>query len=326
MSVEWQDVLRAAWAELSRHPARTRQFRTQRLSPTLELGAYAGLRAADESPCLLIEADVAPASLFEVGGMRLNTYPGDNGPLLVLTLEDADRADLFATVCADAVAAAANAPPDEALPQFLARLDAWRRFLRERRAGLTRNETVGLLGELLLLERLMHADGSTLATWTSPDDGLHDFLVRGQALEVKTSLGSTSALRISTLDQLDPSGLRRLDLVHVRLVETPDGRSLGNVIAAVERALPDDGARRAFANALLRRGLMPDDLAARSVPVIDVRSFTAYAVGERFPKLVRAVVPAAVQDAEYSLELRAIDAHTIDFEAAITEFARGPAA
>lgn len=326
MSVEWQDILRAAWAELSRHPARTRQFRTQRLSPTLELGAYAALRAADESPCLLIEADVAPASLFEVGGMRLNTYPGDNGPLLVLTLEDAGRGDLFATVCADAVAAAANAPSDEALPQFLARLDAWRRFLRERRAGLTHNETVGLLGELLLLERLVQADGSMLSTWTSPDDGLHDFLVRGQALEVKTSLGPASALRISTLDQLDPSGLRRLDLVHVRLIETPDGRSLGNVITGVERALPNEGARRAFANALLRRGLMPHDLAARSAPLIDVRAFSAYAVGDPFPKLARTAVPAAVQDAEYSLELRAIDAHAIDFEAVITEFSRGPAA
>lgn len=326
MSVEWQEILRAAWAELSRHPARTRQFRTQRLSPTLELGAYAALRAADDSPCLLIEADVAPASLFEVGGMRLNTYPGDNGRLLVLTLEDAGRADLFATVCADAVAAAANAPSDEALPQFLARLDAWRRFLRERRAGLTRNETVGLLGELLLLERLVQADGSMLSTWTSPDDGLHDFLVRGQALEVKTSLGAASAIRISTLDQLDPSGLRRLDLVHVRLVETPDGRSLGHVIATVERVLPDESARRAFANALLRRGLMPDDLAARSAPLVDVRAFSAYAVGQSFPKLVRTTVPAAVQDAEYSLELRAIDAYAIDFEAVATEFTRGRAA
>jgi len=258
--------------------------------------------------------------------MRLNTYPGDNGPLLVLTLEDAGRADLFATVCADAVAAAANAPSDEALPQFLARLDAWRRFLRERRAGLTRNETVGLLGELLLLERLVQADGSMLSTWTSPDDGLHDFLVRGQALEVKTSLGAASAIRISTLDQLDPSGLRRLDLVHVRLVETPDGRSLGHVIATVERVLPDESARRAFANALLRRGLMPDDLAARSAPLVDVRAFSAYAVGQNFPKLVRTTVPAAVQDAEYSLELRAIDAYAIDFEAVATEFTRGRAA
>jgi hypothetical protein len=323
LSLAWQDALRAAWAELSRHPARTRQFRTQRLSPDLSLGAYAALRASDNAKCLLIEAEVAQTSLFEVGGMRLNAYPGDERPLLVLTLEDSDRADLFTTVCADAVAAAADVSHDEALVRFLARLDAWRRFLRERRAGLTQNETVGLLGELLLLERLLQTEQTMLASWTAPDDGLHDFLSRGHALEAKTSLGAASALRISTLDQLDASGLRQLDLIHLRLIEAPGGRSLGAIITDIERRLPDGPTRRAFANALLRRGLMPDDRAARSAPVIEPRSFAAFSIDDSFPRLIRATVPAAVQEAQYSLELRAIGAHAADFETVIAAFAGG---
>jgi hypothetical protein len=281
------------------------------------LDAYAGLRAVDDAPCLLIDADVAPSSLFEVGGMRLNTYPGDPGPLLALTLEDSAQADLFATVCADAVATAAEAPKDESLPRFLARLDAWRRFLRERRAGLTRNETVGLLGELLVLEQLLHTDTTLLTTWTAPDDGLHDFLLRG--------LGPVSKLRISTLDQLDTTGLRRLDLFHVRLVEMPDGRSLGSLTGDIERCLPDEPSRRAFANALLRRGLMPDDLAALSAPIVQPRVIVAYAVDHTFPKLIRTAVPAAVQEAEYSLELRAIAEHSVEIDAVIRGFARQPA-
>jgi hypothetical protein len=303
-----------------------RQFRTQRLSPTLELDVYAGLRAADDAPCLLIEADVLPSSLFEVGGMRLNTYPSDDGPLLVLSLEDAAQKDLFATICADAVGAAEHSSGEESLRRFLARLDAWRRFLRERRAGLTRNETVGLLGEILVLERLLHVDSTLLVSWTAPDDGLHDFLLRGHALETKTSLGPTNSLRISALDQLDISGLRRLDLIHVRLVEMPDGRNLGNMIADVERGLPDEASRRAFANAILRRGLMPDDVAALSAPIVQVRSFVAYFVNETFPKLVRATVPAAVQNAEYSLELRAIDGHAVDLDLVMGVFVGRPGA
>jgi hypothetical protein len=326
VSSSWLEVLRAAWAELARHPARTRQFRTQRLSPDLALNAYAAIRAADDAPCLLIEAEVPPASLFEVGGMRLNAYPGEVGPLLVLTLEDATRADLFATVCADAVAAAEEAPADQSLPRFLARLDAWRRFLRERRAGLTRNEAVGLLGELLILARLLQSDRTMLSTWVAPDDGLHDFMLRGHALETKTSLGSASSLRISSLDQLDQVGLRRLDLVHVRLVEMPDGRSLGAVIAEIVQLLPNEPERRAFANALLRRGLMPDDSAARSAPVATTRAFAAYSVDDAFPKLIRVTVPSAVQEAEYSLELRALSAHSIDFDILIEQFAGGASA
>lgn len=326
MTAVWQDTLRTAWAELALHHAQIRQFRTRRLSPTLELNAYAGLRAVDDAPCLLIEADVPPASLFEVGGMRLNAYSGDYGPLLGLTLEDAARADLFAVVCADAVAASADAPAGESLPRFLARLDAWRRFLRERRAGLTRNEAVGLLGELLVLERLLVTDASLLSVWIAPDDGLHDFLRLGHALEIKTSLGAASSLRISTLDQLDPVGLRRLNLMHVRLVEAPQGRSLGTAVADIENILPDEPSRRAFANALLRRGLMPDDISARSAPLIELRDLTAYAVDSDFPKLIRATVPPAIQEAEYSLELRAISGHATEVDAAISAFVGGHAA
>jgi hypothetical protein len=289
----------------------------------LALDAYAAIRAADEAPCLLIQAEVSPASLFEVGGMRLNSYPGEFGPLLVLTLEDSSRADLFATVCADAVAAAEEAPRDESLARFLARLDAWRRFLRERRAGLTRNEAVGLMGELLLLERLLEMDRTMLPTWTAPDDGLHDFTSRGHALETKTSLGPGSSLRISSLDQLDPAGLRQFHLVHVRLVEMPEGRNLGGMIADVAQHLSDEPDRRAFANALLRRGLMPDDAAARSEPLVVTRVFTAYAVDDAFPKLIRITVPPAVQEAEYSLELRAINAYSVDVSAVLEQFVGG---
>jgi hypothetical protein len=325
MSAEWQRVLRAAWSELCKYPARTRQFRTQRLSPDLLFDAYAALRAQDDAPCLLIKVSVPPADLFEVGGMRLSTYPGDEGPLIVLALEDMRRADLFTTVCADAVGVAADAPKEESLSRFLARLDAWRAFLRERRSGLTRNETVGLLGELLMLERLLQLDTTLLIGWTAPDDGLHDFLFRGHALETKTTLGPAAKLHISTLDQLESVGLRRLDLVHIRLVESHDGRSLEKLISDMERSLPDEASRRAFANALLRRGLMPDDVEARSAPLVQVRVFNAYLVDDNFPKLIRAAVPAAVQEAEYWLELRALDEHAVDFEAVIAGFAGGRA-
>jgi Putative PD-(D/E)XK family member, (DUF4420) len=308
----WQDVLRSAWTELARYPAQSRQFRTRRLSPELALNVYAGLRALDNAPCLLIDAEAPATALFEVGGMRLNAYAGENGPLLGLTLEDPARADLFATVCADAVAAAAGAAAEQSVPEFLARLEAWRRFLRERRAGLTRNEAVGLLGELFILERLVGSDPALLPTWAAPDDGLHDFVRLGHALEIKTSLGPANNLRVSALDQLDPAGLRRLDLVHLRLVEATQGRSLGTVARDIEAMLPDEASRRVFANALLRRGLSPDDLSARSTPVVEVRDMTGYSVTDNFPKLIRSNVPLAVSDAKYLLELRSIAGYAMD--------------
>jgi hypothetical protein len=320
VSEVWADALRGAWAELSRHPARTRQFRTQRLAPELPLDVYAALRAADDAPCLIVPAAVSPSALFEVGGFRLSVAPGEDEPLLVLSLEDLERSDLFVTVCSDAVQAAAQEGDPDSLAAFLSRLDAWRRFLKERRTGLARHEVIGLLGELTVLERLLQSDPTNLAAWTAPFDGLHDFEREGHALEVKASAGVATSLRISTLDQLDDVGLRALDLLHVRFVEAPDGRSLGDTVAEIERILPDDVSRRAFSNALLRRGLMPDDAAARAAPVVSLRGLAAFHVGAGFPRLIRSGVPTAVREVQYDLELRALDGHAVDVDAVFSAF------
>jgi hypothetical protein len=184
---------------------------------------------------------------------------------------------------------------------------------------------VGLLGELMVLRRLILASPSLQETWVAPADGLHDFERQGHALEVKTSLGVATSLRISTLDQLDDTGLRQLDLLHVRLIETPEGQSLGALAEEIEQALPGEAAKRAFSNALLRRGLMPDDTGARAAPVVEQRSLSAFRVGPTFPRLTRAAVPGAIREAEYDLELRAIDGHTVDVDAVFSAFAGGVA-
>lgn len=318
---DWEQALRGAWAELALHPPRARRFRTRRLSAELLLDAHAGLRATDNAPCLVIEAAAPADASFEVSGMRLYPAAGEESPLLVLSLEDPVGIDLFATVCADVLQAAAGAPQTEGLASFLARLHAWRYFLREHRSGLTRNETVGLMGELVVLRRLIQDDARLLANWSAPDDGLHDFELAGHALEVKSTLGSAAVLRISSLDQLDTSGLRRLDLLHVRLVETPEGECLEDIIQGIISCLAQDAARRDFNNALLRRGLMPDDIGARDSPRASVRTLTAFAVENNFPRLVRAFVPPAVAEADYMLELRGIEAYSVEVDVVLAEFA-----
>jgi hypothetical protein len=257
--------------------------------------------------------------------MRLNTIPDESGPFLVLSLEDSSRRDLFSTICADVVSAAARAGTADALEQFLARLDAWRQFLRDRRDGLSRSETIGLIGELLVLEQLLAADPHGLTAWQSPDDGLHDFVSNGHALEVKAGLGPSSSITISALDQLDVTGLRRLDLLHVRLVEVPGARCLRDILAAISSILLDDASRRAFENALLRRGLMPDDDAARAAPKVQQRSIDAYSISEFFPRLSRAALPVAITEATYTLEVRAIVAFAADATAALDAFVQGGA-
>ena len=319
----WLNALNTAWNELARTAPVARQYRSKIISAQDVLEVRAGMRAVDDAPCLILQTLIGAEALFELGGMRLSNVPDPDGPLLILSLEDGSRRDLFATICADVVATAAGAGQHDAQHRFVARLDAWRQFLRDRQAGMTRQETVGLIGELLILERLLAVDPHSLDTWKSPRDGLHDFDRSGHALEAKASLGPSPTITISALDQLDTAGVRALDLLHVRLVVEPRGRGLKEIINAVTEVLPDETARRSFENALLRRGLMPDDERARLSPRIQLRSIDAYSVAEGFPRLIRSTLPAAITDAAYKLEVRALAPFSADLAVALGAFIQG---
>jgi hypothetical protein len=319
----WLERLTTAWAELAKSAPVARQFRTMLISTEMALDVFAALRASDNAPCLMLRTIVAPEVLFELGGMRLSQAADPAGSFLVLSLEDQARADLFGTICADVVGAANGDCSDDSLGQFLTRLAAWRRFLRDRRSGLSRAETVGLIGELLVLELILVADRRSLASWKSPDDGLHDFQNEGHALEIKAGLGPSSTITISALDQLDATGVHRLDLLHVKLTEMPEGRCLQDIIASIAIILPDEASRQAFNNALLRRGLMPDDVVARMAPKFQQRSIDAYSVTDAFPRLDRAAIPVAIREATYTIDVRGITTFSAQLSNVLTAFNEG---
>ena len=321
MSTPWHEALLEAWIELASQPAVLREYRTKLVTTSAPINIFAALRAADNAPCLLLQASIPQTQFFELGGIRLYQARGQNGLLLVLSLEDVDRRDLFVALCADLIAASVGFDAESGLSAFLARLDAWRLFLRDRRSGLSREETVGLLGELVVLDEILKRDASLLPSWRAPNDGLHDFEIAGHALEVKTRLGGSSQLRISTLDQLDASGLRALNLVHVKLVETPQGVTVSSLASSIAGRLVDDAARRQFDNALLQRGLMPDDDTARMRPAVTTRSIDVYEVNDQFPRLAREMIPPAVIEASYVLSLSAIASFATDASRTLDAFA-----
>ncbi|RZS76899.1 putative PD-(D/E)XK family protein DUF4420 [Phyllobacterium myrsinacearum] len=320
---DWATNLDDAWNEVGQIRPLARQYRSKLISTELPLEIHAGRRADDDAPCLMLPATAPPEGHFELGGMRLVSILHEGSPVLVLSLEDNSRRDLFSTICADLVASMTLSEAQSALDQFLSRLDAWRRFLRERNGGLSRSETIGLIGELLLLEKLLELDSSHLVSWSAPADGLHDFQNGGHALEVKTGLGPSAQITISRLDQLDTVGLRFLDLVHIKLIENPSGRSLQDVLTALKGQLEDGASRHALDNAVIRRGLLPDDDSARSAPRVQLRSMDCYTVSEGFPRLVRADLPTAITEASYTLEVRSIGPYARDILEVLAAFNLG---
>lgn len=305
-------ALLAEWSALADVSPGDRLYRSRRLSRPAGIDLRLGLRETDRAPCMIAAPGAATDALstFETGGLRLSRAADPAGILLVLSLEEPSRRDLFAEICSDVVRSLVRSEDEgeiELLPALGARLAAWRAFLRDQAGALARHELVGLIGELLILDDLLDRTSEALQFWKSPDDGLHDFERAGHSVEVKASLGAARQLHISALDQLDAAGLASLDIAHVRLIEQSDGETAGEIAARIAARLSSDRDRREFANALLRRGLAPgsgDDMGPR----IRHAGTDFYAVRDGFPCLRRADVPAAIVEAAYEIEVRSISA------------------
>jgi hypothetical protein len=320
--------LLAEWIALEAVSPGDRLFRSRRLDRPSGIDLRAGLRETDAAPCLIARPAAADGlELFETGGLRLSRAPDPGGTLLVLSLEEPSQRDLFAEVCSDVVRALARSEDEgeaELLPELGARLAAWRAFLRDQAGSLSRHETVGLIGELLLLEQLIARVPNALSLWKSPDDGLHDFENSGHALEVKTSLGSARRLHVSTLDQLDSAGLASLHVAHLRLVEQAEGVTLIQLAERIAGQFSSDRERRTFANALLRRGLAPGSDAA-SGPSVRYAGCGYYEIRSDFPCLSRSTVPLGIVDATYQIDVQALGGFLVNEEHVISRLGGGSA-
>lgn len=293
------------WQRLAFAGASQRQYRSLRAPDAGALDVHVAVRTLDGARCLLFDMPVTGKddAGFETGGLRLTRVPVDDRIAFALLLEDAARSDLFTTICADVITFADADDPDRALRLVMERLEAWRQFLQSLPGGMSRQETIGLIGELHVLAEVLARDPALLPAWRAPEGGLYDFENAGHAIEVKTTLGPGWRVTISTIEQLDPAGLAQLDLIHVRLFETPAGSSLDELIDRIAALLSDEGDRRAFSNALLQRGLAPDDRASRSGLHTALQQMTRYAIDEDFPRMRRADIAGAIVDLQYVLDL-----------------------
>lgn len=91
--------------------------------------------------------------------------------------------------------------------------------LIRRQSSLSREAEIGLIGELLVLNRLIDSltPSNALETWRGPDAEEHDFTLEGVDLEVKTTSSEERAHWITSADQLTPARNRPLTLVSIQL-------------------------------------------------------------------------------------------------------------
>ncbi len=310
-----RDQLVAKWAEAAHAGPADREWRAVALSMPATVRFFAGIREPDGRIALLIEAPLgaAPATPLRMvaEGVSLTDQRDQSQGLVrvAIALEREPLRDVFEVLAADLVEVVRQAAtPAQAIAIGVSRLEAWQAFLRSGRRGLSREEQIGLLGELTVLELLADEIGHEAAVeaWCGPLDGIHDFSKSGIGIEVKAAAGGGNLVRISRLDQLDRRGLSSLLLARPRFQEAPGGRTMSTAAAdireAIDRSAP--GARRHFDDRLLRAGLLERDPRAPSGFSFVLQQFRCFEVREDFPRMTGLSVPPEIVDASYSLDER----------------------
>lgn len=179
------------------------------------------------------------------------------------------------------------------------------------RGVMTTEKEIGLLGELLFMEFLIHRIGAgpAIAAWQGPLSEEHDFTFDSVHIEVKTTSGERRRHVIHGLDQLVPLRGVRLSLLSIQLTRAAPngGRTLSQVVAHVRKIA---GGHQVAIDAMLASFGWQDDDADLYPTFWTLRSQArAYDVKGDFPAmtsdLVAPVVPnfALLSEVSYRVDL-----------------------
>jgi len=193
----------------------------------------------------------------------------------------------------------------------------WSELLKRRgRVGLTRNEVIGLWGELHTLESILQAniapDELIVQGWRGPNGDQRDIGFNKTRIEVKTQLATKAiSLRITSLDQLDDGG-NNLKITLNRITPSDKGLSVIDLAQRLfQRFESNRLAHAEFERKIVLAGLSEDQEVCKEKFDLDERLI--YEVSENFPKLTLSNVSAGIISAEYVISGAAISSFQIDW-------------
>jgi hypothetical protein len=261
--------------------------------------------------------DTAPLTKRETRSLEVTIarfQVGSNPESLYVDLICTDSAQhvTFSAITQDLIRSLrhASSPPRDSIVSALAR---WRAFWMVKTGGMSREEALGLFGELWFMRRWLGAvNDAAVRRWQATDSARHDFQWLSASVEVKTAatqVAGPPVHRIGSLEQLaDPEhGLLYLFSLQV-CKDALAGNSLHSVVASLTAELQNDfQALSEFTDKLAARGYSPADQGTPSRP-LRILAERLYRIAEGFPRLTRQSfqpggLPPAIRSLEYEIDL-----------------------
>ena len=260
--------------------------------------ARLGLKVALASPTRVppsVYEEIEVLTQVGSGGLALAVWTANESlfrPFFSLLLEIADAVQLE------------RQPPQDAVHVAIGR---FARVIR-RESVFSLEQTLGLWGELFVLEHLLHREGTAaINCWHGWRGDQHDLRIAGTELEVKTTLSASPEHLINGVEQLVASEGHNLYLVSLQLTRSSQGRSLPERVDRIKSLLiPDPIAAGVFDEALSKLHLTSSRLAASLDQFTLRREPWLVPVDGRLPRLTPEVLLPVLGSDVYA---RLSDAH-----------------
>lgn len=250
------------------------------------------------TPCNEEFANVQLMSVddFDVDGIR--------GPFLILRSFDQNTRNEFAVVCAQFAEPGANGELRDELMTYPA--NWWRRWRDLLGNSATDHKPYSVLGELLLVEILMHRGENP--KWSGAGYGTHDIESDSGSIEVKSTTDRHgSEITISSVHQLSPTKEKPLKLAFVRFEPAPKGTSIDEVVGRLIAAGYDESS---LEQNLSQLGF-PLGRESRRKPY-RLLELNVYDVDEQFPAITLnafkgSKLPTGIVKLMYTVDLAGLD-------------------
>jgi len=200
---------------------------------------------------------------------------------------------------------------------ILGALGRWRAFWTVKSTGMSREDALGLFGELWFLRRwLGTVSAATLNRWQATDSARHDFQWPTASVEVKTATTQSAGPpihHIASLEQLADPVRGELYLFSLQVCDDAlAANTLHGLVSSLTADLQADFQTLSeFNDKLAARGYSPADQQAPARP-LRILAERLYRVDASFPRLTRACfqptgIPAGIVGMEYLIDLAACD-------------------
>lgn len=311
------------------------------LSPPEASGAIAGRRATglpNDCPVYLaldnrshrhlliqVPENTSAITQRETRSLQVSTsrfQVGSNPESLYVDLEcvDSSQNTTFNAVAQDIILTlrSSHGPVRDAVLSAIAR---WRAFWSSRVPRMTREEAIGLFGELWFMSHwLGPITSSVIDHWQPTSGARHDFQWTAASIEIKTAVTSAAGEpvhQITNLDQLAEPEHGDLYLFSLQIREDAlSANTLRSLVDRISTDLNEDfNGLTAFNEKLAFRGFMQTDEQNTTRP-FRILAQRLYRVSDSFPRLTvdsfqPTGVPHGIRNVSYAIDLANCSEHLI---------------